>query len=407
MDDSIVDDNKDLVTDASLNLMSIFRAIKRAVDAIDAKKTPRLHILSEVGTSILNALKPNSVSPHNSPGLVYLPSLFYGVGASKKINEANLEYLSHFTLDEDFVQRVVHVLKSQTSLPATTLPKRGRKFQVDAIESKADNKCTVLNLTTSKQINIPTRGRIVETRKKSVRQQEIGFRKRAPSPANDTSLGLHECSTVKKCMVASSLQAFPESQGSDIGASTLKENAPAVSGITAEHVKDKESCHSKVEVMHLDNESLETVSDNSQAERGDILADKSNIQYSWHCDIVDDSCPSSPDENVNKRGKVAVRQTQPLLKQGNVKLSDNFISQPDRKRRQKVISEKLTSKAINTNEDPVSLTTVLSIHIVAHFYLLFKVYSPTLLPEELGGGKFSHLNPYPSKTLRKQVKRKF
>ncbi|KAK7321020.1 hypothetical protein VNO77_31092 [Canavalia gladiata] len=79
VDVSIVDGDLDLVNDAALHLFSIFRAIRKAEDAVDAQMTPKLHMLAEIGIFTLNALNHGRISVLQAPGQVLLPSSLYRV----------------------------------------------------------------------------------------------------------------------------------------------------------------------------------------------------------------------------------------------------------------------------------------------------------------------------------------
>lgn len=108
-----------------LYLRSIFRAIRRAEDVIDPEKTPvsilnkflvsvflcverlcfclfccnnwmfffqmlqKLHMLAEIGMSVLNATKPDKVDLSGAPGLVLLPSSLYKTCETRRTNEAS------------------------------------------------------------------------------------------------------------------------------------------------------------------------------------------------------------------------------------------------------------------------------------------------------------------------------
>ncbi|XP_050211868.1 sister chromatid cohesion protein PDS5 homolog B [Mercurialis annua] len=148
---NLVNGDMDLVNDAVMYLLSIFRAIKRADDAVDATKTPKLQILAEFGISIVNALNLNGVTLSRAPGMIYLPSSLYSLSCVKKCDEGKLKCPNRFPLDESFVKRVAHCLKSQISVPASIFPKRGRKCQEDTIQSA---KCYTLNSASVDHANL-------------------------------------------------------------------------------------------------------------------------------------------------------------------------------------------------------------------------------------------------------------
>ncbi|KAK6132002.1 hypothetical protein DH2020_034228 [Rehmannia glutinosa] len=80
VNEMLVDGNLRLKYNASLYLRSIFNAIKRAEDAVDAQMTPKLHLLAAVGISILDSLNINNTPVPHTPGLVLLPSSLYKSG---------------------------------------------------------------------------------------------------------------------------------------------------------------------------------------------------------------------------------------------------------------------------------------------------------------------------------------
>lgn len=111
VDVSIVDGDLDLVNGAVLYLFSIFRAIRKAEDAVDVQMTnvkcfqhffsinyflfscilvlfgifemQRLHMLAEIGIFILNALNHGAIPVSQAPGQILLPSSLYRVSLTK------------------------------------------------------------------------------------------------------------------------------------------------------------------------------------------------------------------------------------------------------------------------------------------------------------------------------------
>ncbi|XWS25145.1 hypothetical protein CRYUN_Cryun27aG0045400 [Craigia yunnanensis] len=122
---SVVDGDLNLVNDAAFYLNYIFRASKRAKDAVDAQRTPRLHFLADIGISGVNSLHQNGISSSRTPGTILLPSSLYKITPMES-EEANLKFLNR-----SFVERVVHIFKSQVSLPVGSVHKRGRKCHED------------------------------------------------------------------------------------------------------------------------------------------------------------------------------------------------------------------------------------------------------------------------------------
>ncbi|XP_012078230.1 sister chromatid cohesion protein PDS5 homolog A [Jatropha curcas] len=171
---NIVNGRMDLVNDAVLYLLSIFRAIKRAEDVADTTRTPNLRILADIGFFSLNALNQNGILSLRAPGQIFLPSSLYRI--SLKCDEANLKCLTQSPVDESFVKRVVQSLKSQISMPASSLPKRGRKNQEDGMQS-ADVKYNTLNLTSQKHSNLST-VEAKEMKKPAGQDISLGHRKK-------------------------------------------------------------------------------------------------------------------------------------------------------------------------------------------------------------------------------------
>nr|XP_025675796.1 uncharacterized protein LOC112776052 isoform X7 [Arachis hypogaea] len=88
---SIVDGDLDVVNDAVLHLFSIFRAIRKAEDAIDPQTNAKLHILAEFGMFALNAINHGAISVSQAPGQILLPSSFYKLQGNSKCSESFCE----------------------------------------------------------------------------------------------------------------------------------------------------------------------------------------------------------------------------------------------------------------------------------------------------------------------------
>ncbi|KAK6132309.1 hypothetical protein DH2020_033933 [Rehmannia glutinosa] len=95
VNEMLVDGNLRLKYNASLYLRSIFNAIKRAEDAVDAQMTPKLHLLAAVGISILDSLNINNTPVPHTPGLVLLPSSLYKSGPPE-MKEAGTKHNQQF-----------------------------------------------------------------------------------------------------------------------------------------------------------------------------------------------------------------------------------------------------------------------------------------------------------------------
>lgn len=111
------------VNNAVSNLKSIFNAIKRADDAVNAQATPKLHTLADFGISFVNTLKNSSVSNSHSPSLILLPSSLYKISLAKK-REAHLS-----GSDRNISAKIPRGFESEISCPVRNLTKRDRKCQ--------------------------------------------------------------------------------------------------------------------------------------------------------------------------------------------------------------------------------------------------------------------------------------
>ncbi|TKY56158.1 Sister chromatid cohesion protein PDS5-like B-A [Spatholobus suberectus] len=192
-DVSIVDGDLDIVNDAVLHVVSIFRAIRKVEDAVDAQMTTKLHMLAEIGIFTLNELNHGGISVLRTPGQVLLPSSLYRASSCSK-------YPKSF-FDENFLSRVFHVFKKST-LPhgyaqktAKTLPKHGHKGQQDVAKSNI-NIYGVPDLASSKLDDLSKR-EIANA--KTVRPNIPSVKRRKCVPmAGSGSVGLHECSMIEK-----------------------------------------------------------------------------------------------------------------------------------------------------------------------------------------------------------------
>ncbi|XP_019093838.1 PREDICTED: sister chromatid cohesion protein PDS5 homolog A-like isoform X1 [Camelina sativa] len=116
-------------------LFCIFRAIKRAEDAVDSRKTPRLHILADIGYSAVNILNSNVVTSPQTPRSILLPSSLYSL-TSITNNQNKAKSLAQNALKQSFIERVVHIFQSQNSL----LSKHDRRCQEDSLAVGSEDK---------------------------------------------------------------------------------------------------------------------------------------------------------------------------------------------------------------------------------------------------------------------------
>ncbi|KAF9687215.1 hypothetical protein SADUNF_Sadunf02G0070500 [Salix dunnii] len=297
---NVVNGDTKLINEAALYLLSIFRAIKKTEDAVDAHQTPKLLILVEIGISIVNELNHNVISSSLAPKQISLPSSLYRIGVT------SLKRLPKFSVDESFVKRVVHILQSQISGPATTThSKRRRKGQEVTIQSSdvehitsnpASQKIASLSLSSTR-----------EKQKAAAKEIGLGYRrKRALSPIDSESMVLqneHPATVMHKDYASkSSKSVLEKKQRSSSGASAttklsqleshvssvdriipfLKENAETSKSITAStELKEPHSLRISYDIgdlLCLDSESHENMSDNSLLEK---LRERKDRKFSW------------------------------------------------------------------------------------------------------------------------------
>ncbi|XP_015571530.1 sister chromatid cohesion protein PDS5 homolog B isoform X2 [Ricinus communis] len=402
---NIANGDADLVNDAVMYLLSIFRAIKRAEDALDATKTPKLQILAEIGISIVNALNLNGITLSRAPGMIFLPSSFYRISSVKKCDEASLKCLNQFSVDESFVKRIVHSLKSQISMPASSLPKRGRKCQADGIQSAKYN---TLNMAPLDHANL-LRTETIDMQK--LVSPDISLRHRKKSAASE-SVGLHN--EVSRTNASKSSKSMKKDVSSSCDSATtrpsanesqtliwtvdgtipyLKESGRASSRLTAESSKrttskPNEPCCSRtfstenealigkrvkllspvdrcfysgtvvgfnpgnnthkisydsgeVELLCLDSESWETVSD-SPTEKETTFADQHKKSHSSEWNLK---------ETVNTFGDGATTQSNHLANKENEKVSNGMTSFPAKGRKGQKLSSDTPASVVTNNED--------------------------------------------------------
>ncbi|XP_033513632.1 sister chromatid cohesion protein PDS5 homolog B isoform X8 [Nicotiana tomentosiformis] len=106
------DGTADLISKSISYLRSIFHAIKKTEDAVDAQITPKLHVLSDIGISLLDAIGNTSVSRSHIPGLILLPSSLYKVG-QKHISQGNSDLLIRYHQDESFIRKLLDSSKNK------------------------------------------------------------------------------------------------------------------------------------------------------------------------------------------------------------------------------------------------------------------------------------------------------
>ncbi|KAM3308707.1 sister chromatid cohesion protein PDS5 B [Capsicum chacoense] len=112
------DGTVDLINKAFSYLRSIFHAIKKAEDAIDAQITPNLHMLSDIGISLLDALSNKGVSHSHISGLILLPSSLYKVG-QEHYSQGKIDLLIRYKLDENFIGKLLDISKKKLQTAGT------------------------------------------------------------------------------------------------------------------------------------------------------------------------------------------------------------------------------------------------------------------------------------------------
>ncbi|KAJ8563635.1 hypothetical protein K7X08_032087 [Anisodus acutangulus] len=108
----------DLISKAISYLRSIFHAIKKAEDAVDAQITPNLHMLSDIGISLLGAISNTGVSHSHISGLILLPSSLYKVGQEHN-NQGRSDLLVRYQLDENFIGKLLDSSKKKAHTAGT------------------------------------------------------------------------------------------------------------------------------------------------------------------------------------------------------------------------------------------------------------------------------------------------
>ncbi|XP_047149337.1 sister chromatid cohesion protein PDS5 homolog B isoform X1 [Vigna umbellata] len=194
VDINIVDGDLDIVDDAILHIVSIFRAIRKVEDAIDAQMTTKLHMLAEIGIFTLNELSHGGISKLQTPGQILLPSSLYRVSLIK--NDTSSKCLKS-CFEENFLCRVFQALKEFTvahghaEKTAKKFPKHGHKVQQDVKKSNI-NIGGVLDLASTEPNDLSRRA---ITNAKNAKPDIRSVKRRK---CVSGSVGLHECSTIEK-----------------------------------------------------------------------------------------------------------------------------------------------------------------------------------------------------------------
>ncbi|KAG8378272.1 hypothetical protein BUALT_Bualt08G0120300 [Buddleja alternifolia] len=156
------------ISNASSYLRSIFNAIKKAEDAVDSQMTPKLHLLAEVGISILNSLNTNNTPVLHTPGLILLPSSLYKSGPSEMreasscadiLLHANVYPLIGCKDDTSFTKKLISCLKMEVSGIGNSGTKHDQEFHENSLRpsgsrrGKSGSKSGLLISKTKEQSN--------------------------------------------------------------------------------------------------------------------------------------------------------------------------------------------------------------------------------------------------------------
>ncbi|GMN51775.1 hypothetical protein TIFTF001_020913 [Ficus carica] len=260
LDASNVDGDLDVVKDAVLYLLCVFRAIKRAEDAVDVEKTPKLHLLADIGFFFVTAVNQSGIPTSHTPGHILLPSSLY---------RANSICPTQSCLDERFAKKVVHIFKSHnTSELASNLSKCGRKYLEDSMQSDGIKE-SKLNLAPRKIGDLP----IVKTAEpQKTGEKEIIVRsrgKRAASPNAPVSVQLHECSKIDRHAVASEKSGLSLEKGQLLSSSG---SVPVKPSLAESHVSTRNSKRNSASLKEI----VEVVNSSSSAEYSKV--DKTNLK---------------------------------------------------------------------------------------------------------------------------------
>ncbi|CAJ1971875.1 unnamed protein product [Sphenostylis stenocarpa] len=338
LDINIVDGDLDIVNHAVLHIVSIFRAIRKVEDAVDAQMTTKLHMLAEIGIFTLNKLNHGGIPVLQTPGQILLPSSLYRVSLFKN----DVSFLEGFPsllhtetsskcpksfFDENFLSRVFHALKEFTlahvyaQKTAKTLPKHVHKGQQDVKKSNI-NIYGVLDLASSKRDDL-SRREIANVKTAKPNIPSVKRRKCVPVSTSG-SVGLHECSTIEKqqklptiernmlssidsvCSKGSLHESHVPTRKSKRVAASLSENAVTSSKRTFEplkcpRTKRKDTCGSKKQdiledVSNKNNFSLREPSEYPSP--GSIKA-----AVTGRIATEEETPPNKENTNVNARGK--------------------------------------------------------------------------------------------------------
>lgn len=355
VDISNADSHRELVNDAVSYIFSIFQAIRKAEDSVDAQTTSKLHKLVEIGLFTLNALSPGEISVSQAPRQILIPLSLYRVSLTK--DDANSKIPKCF-FDEGFLSRVFDMLKNSCASrtyapkPAKTLHKPARKGQQDLPRSKM-NICSKLDLVSSKPDSFPSR-EITNT--KTVKQNISSEKRRKQVPPSDSgSVGLHECSTIVKQQKLPSKQFENTSERNRLSSSdsvSCKGSLVESRVLTHKSKRDatcllENAVTSSKHTVQLFKCPRNNFKDTCGSKARFPMADVSNKNIISHCDPSELSSLSSIKQTTVTTGCLAAKEGTSLSKN---KLGAASVDGSEK------CTETITSEGVNTCRYPVKRT---------------------------------------------------
>ncbi|XP_022773243.1 sister chromatid cohesion protein PDS5 homolog A-like isoform X3 [Durio zibethinus] len=264
---SVSSGDLDLVNDAAFYLNYIFRAIKRAKDAVDAQRTPRLHFLADIGISGVNSLNQNGISSSRMPGTILLPSSLYKITPMES-EERNLKFLK-----QSFVERVVHIFNSQVSQHVDHSP-------CEALETHKKSTREDIRLEHRRRLAVsPNALGSDGSCNKVNEEQEYGAGKSRSAEASNgrrvkfnIPISLKELANANEVLIGQRIKVWSTTDSCFYSGN--------VDDFNPENNSHKITCDSgEVEILCLDSESWETISDCSLTEREVVLSEKPNALH--------------------------------------------------------------------------------------------------------------------------------
>ncbi|XP_022773246.1 sister chromatid cohesion protein PDS5 homolog A-like isoform X6 [Durio zibethinus] len=274
---SVSSGDLDLVNDAAFYLNYIFRAIKRAKDAVDAQRTPRLHFLADIGISGVNSLNQNGISSSRMPGTILLPSSLYKITPMES-EERNLKFLK-----QSFVERVVHIFNSQVSQHVDHSPcealethkkstredirlEHRRRLAVSPNALGSDGSCNKVNEEQEYGAGIISEAALEKGKSRSA-EASNGRRVKFNIP-----ISLKELANANEVLIGQRIKVWSTTDSCFYSGN--------VDDFNPENNSHKITCDSgEVEILCLDSESWETISDCSLTEREVVLSEKPNALH--------------------------------------------------------------------------------------------------------------------------------